>query len=220
MPDLLDFARGPALTVAMTIFVIGVVWRLVTLLAMPHVQIASPARAGTPPAFLAATGEFFRRMKMNRNYASRTAFAVFNGWTFHVGLLIIVIGLAGHIAFIERLFGLSWPNMPSNFIFLVSVVTLAALVAALAHRLTNPVLRMISTADDYFTWLVTAAPVVTGLAATMHLGARYELLLALHILSICVFLIWFPFGKLMHAFLVFVTRSETGIQTARRGVKM
>ena len=220
MADLLDLARGPLLTASMTIFLIGVVWRLVTLLMLPHVQIPSPARPGAPAPVLAATGEFFRRMMVNKNYASRTVFAVVNGWAFHIGLLIIVVGLAAHIAFIKQLFGISWPNLPSNFVFLVSVITLASLLAALVHRLTSPVLRLISTAGDYFAWLVTAAPVVTGLMATMHLGMRYETLLAIHILSICVFLVWFPFGKLMHAFLVFVTRSETGMQTARRGVKM
>ena len=220
MTDLLDFARGPALQAAMVIFVAGVFWRLATLFFLPHVFIKSPAREGAPPAFIGATSEFFRRMMISKEYLSRTAFSVFNGWAFHLGLAIIVFGLAGHIMFFKRLFGVSWPSLPSNLVFLIAVATLASLVAALIHRLTSPVLKLISTADDYITWLVTAAPVVTGLAATMHLGARYELLLAVHILSICVLLIWFPFGKLMHAFLVFITRGEAGVQLAERGVKL
>ena len=220
MTDLLDFARGPALTFSITVFVLGVVWRLVTLLALPHTQIAMPGRKGASMPIVAATGEFFRRMKANRNYATRTVFAVVNGWTFHIGLLIVVVGLAAHIAFLRQMFVFGWPSLPSNLVFLIGVLTLASLVAALVHRMSSPVLRLISTAGDYIAWLVTAAPVVTGLMATMHLGARYETLLALHILSVCAMLIWFPFGKLMHAFLVFITRSETGIQLAERGIKL
>ena len=53
--------------------------------------------------------------------------------------------------------------------------------------------------------------------AVSHLWAPYETLLAIHILSVALFLIWFPFGKLMHAFLVFLTRSETGVFYSRRG---
>jgi nitrate reductase gamma subunit len=79
------------------------------------------------------------------------------------------------------------------------------------------VLRLISTANDYFSWFVTALPVVSGLMAVSHLWAPYETLLAVHLLSVALLLIWFPFGKLMHAFLVFVTRSETAIHYSRRG---
>lgn len=220
MHDLLAFARGPALQVSMTIFVFGVVWRLVTLLFLPRTGIASIPRLGAPPAFLAASREYFRRMLPNKTYISRSMFAFINGWVFHIGLAMIVLGLGAHIMVFKRLFGLSWPNLPSNFVFLIAVVTLASLVGALVHRLTWPVLKLISTFDDYFTWFVTTLPVITGLAATMHLGARYESLLSVHILSVCLFLIWFPFGKLMHSFLAFFTRGEMGEQLGRRGVKL
>ena len=60
---------------------------------------------------------------------------------------------------------------------------------------------------------------VTGVAAASHLGARYETLLAIHILSVALLLIWLPFGKLMHFFLVFVTRSQTGAHLSHRGAQ-
>ena len=73
----------------------------------------------------------------------------------------------------------------------------------LFRRVTNPVMRMLSNFDDYFSWFITMLVLVTGLAATAHVGAPYETLLGLHILSVDVLLIWFPFGKLMHAFYIF-----------------
>jgi len=220
MIDLLDFARGPALQVSIGIFVLGVTWRLIRLALMPKAVIPSAPREHSVPLFMGGIHEIFRKMLPNKTFAKRTMFSFINGWVFHLGLLIVVLGLGAHIMFIKHLTGLSWPNLPSNLVFLVAVITLMSLVAALVHRLTSPVLRLISTADDYFTWFVTTLPIVTGLAATMHLGARYELLLAAHILSICLFLIWFPFGKLMHSFLVFATRGKTGMEMARRGVKL
>ena len=219
MGDWVDFARGPALQFSIAVFVAGVLWRLVRLAMMPDVRILSVPR-NSAPGFMDAVSGFFSMMLPHRQYTSRTLLSVITGWVFHVGLLIIVVGLAPHILFIKGLTGLSWPNLPSNLVFLVSVVTLVALVGALVHRLTSPVLRLISTTDDYVTWAVTTLPVVTGIAATMHLGPRYETLLTLHILSICLFLIWFPFGKLMHAFIVFISRGTTGRELARRGVKL
>ncbi len=105
-------------------------------------------------------------------------------------------------------------------IYAVSIVTMVSLIAALVMRFANPAQKIISTFDDWFSWFVTFLPVLTGVIATSHLGARYETLLALHILSVALLLIWLPFGKLMHFFLVFVTRSQTGAHLSHRGAQL
>ena len=61
---------------------------------------------------------------------------------------------------------------------------------------------------------------ITGLAATAHVGGRYETVLALHILTVELLLIWLPFGKLMHMFLVFVSRGTTGAAFTRKGASL
>lgn len=218
--SLLDFARGPALQVAMAIFVLGVTWRLASLLALPWARDRSEKRAGAPSAASAAVSGFLRHMWVPKGFGQSSMFAVINGYIFHIGLAIIVFGFAQHILFIKGLIGLSWPGLPTSVISIAGVVTLASLVAALVRRVTNPVMKLISTANDYFTWAITILPVLTGLLAVSHLGAAYETLLAIHMLTVAALLIWFPFGKLMHAFLVFVTRSETAISYSRRGVKI
>jgi nitrate reductase gamma subunit len=216
---LLDFARGPALEVAIAIFAFGVLWRLASLL-LPWASDKSMARAGTPPAVLGAARGFVRHLWPAKPFVRTFLFATLNGYVLHLGLAIVVFGLAQHILFLHGLLGIWWPNLPSSLISVVSVVTLASLVAAVVRRLTNPVLRLISTFDDYLSWFVTFLPVATGLIAVSHLWAPYETLLAIHMLSVALLLIWFPFGKLMHAFLVFLTRSETGILYSRRGVEI
>ncbi len=214
---LLDFARGPAMEIALAVFVLGVSWRLLSLLLLPWANDKSVPRRGVPSTLVAATRGFARHLWPPKPFVRASLFATTNSYVFHIGLAIIVFGMAQHILFLQGLFGVSWPNLPSGVIAVVAVVTLASLVAALVRRLTSPVLRLVSTFNDYFTWFVTALPVVTGLIAVSHLWAPYETLLALHMLSVALLLIWFPFGKLMHAFLVFLTRSETGIFYSRRG---
>jgi nitrate reductase gamma subunit len=218
--SLLDFARGPALEAAIAIFLFGVAWRLLALFLLPRARDMSVARKGAPSAISAAASGFLRHMWVPRNFGQTSMFAVVNGYIFHLGLAIVVFGFAQHILFIKGLFGISWPGLPTSVISIAGIVTLASLVAALVRRVTNPVMKLISTANDYFSWLITFLPVATGLLAVSHLGARYETLLAIHLLSVSALLIWFPFGKLMHAFLVFVTRSETAISYSRRGVRI
>lgn len=218
--ELLDFARGPALSVAFAVFALGTVWRLVGVLLLPRVRDLSPAREGAPPAALGALRTIVRRMWPRREFIQRTLFVALNSYVFHLGLAIVVFGLSAHILFIKDLTGLSWPSLPSNFVYGVGVITMVALLAVLVRRLTHPVMRLLSNVGDYVSWLLTTLPVLTGLLATSHLGARYETLLAWHVLSIAAFLIWFPFGKLMHAFLFAFSRGATGARFSHRGVKV
>jgi nitrate reductase gamma subunit len=104
-------------------------------------------------------------------------------------------------------------------IYLVGVATVVSGVALLIRRLTNPVLKLISNFDDYFSWFITMLPLVTGLLIPVRALFRYEDLLAVHILSVAALLIWLPFGKLGHTFLVFITRGTTGMVFERRGAK-
>ena len=217
--DLLDFARGPALQFALGVFVLGIVWRVVSLILMPRTKDLSAPREGVSPSLFAAVREILRRFKPDKPFLKKTLPTQINGYIFHIGLAIVVFGFAPHIVFIRDLLGISWPNLPNNVIYAVGVITVASLVVALVRRSTDPVLRIISTSDDYLSWLLTFAPVITGLLANSHLLIRYETLLAIHILSVELFLIWLPFGKLMHWLLVFVTRGQIGAHLARRGAQ-
>jgi len=218
--ELLEFARGPALQFAITIFVFGIAFRVVSLFLMFRTRDASEGSPREKPVFVAAAREIIRRLWPQSAYTNRTMFALINGYVMHLGLALVVFTLLPHIIFFKDLTGLSWPSLPNNLIFAVAVITVASMVVGLVMRFANQAQRIISTFDDYFSWLVTFLPLITGLIATSHLGARYETLLALHLLSVALLLVWLPFGKLMHFFLVFVTRSQTGAHLSHRGAQL
>ncbi len=214
---LLEFARGPALEASLIIFVIGTIWRFLGVLLLPWRLIAAEPRKGASSPYVAALKGIVVKLWPYEPFQKAGVVQFVNGYIFHLGLAVVVFLGTPHILFIKGLTGLSWPGLPSNLIMMVGVITAASLLVALAHRLTSPVLRLISRADDYTSWLLTFLPVATGLVASAHLGLRYETLLTLHLLSICAFLIWFPFGKLMHAFLFVFSRGMTGIRLGQRG---
>lgn len=213
--ELLEFARGPMLMWSLIILVVGVAWRLLGILMLRRKPDYSEARSNA--TLWGGARTIFSRMWMRKEFQSRTAYGAALGYVFHIGLAIVVFLFVPHILFIKDLTGLSWGGLPSGVIYATGVVTLIALIAALVRRLTHPVLKLLSNFDDYFSWFVTTAPVVTGLLAVAHLGARYETLLGLHILSVELLFIWFPFGKLMHAILFAVSRGTTGALLERKG---
>lgn len=227
--DLLDFARGPGLVVAATVFVGGVLWRLMGVLRRPRMPDLSPAREGAPPRWLGAAQGILRGFWPHRNFGASAWLTSINGYVFHVGLALVAFGYAPHIAFIHRHTGLSWPALPDAVMYLAAGLTILSLLLALLHRLTNPVLKKISNADDRITWIVTFLPLLTGMAllseSSVQILARdgyviYRDPVAIHLLAMELLLIWFPFGKLMHAFYFFLSRGATGLRFSHRGVKL
>ena len=215
--DLLGFSRGPALKVALAVFCLGVVWRIVGFVLLRIRRDMNKPRA-SPLRYLGkgllAVGT---RSWPHREFIGRTGPGEALGYSYHIGLFVMVLLFTPHIVFVGGLLGFTWPGLPSSFITVVSVLTLTLFLAVLFRRVTHPVIRMLSNFDDYFSWFVTMLVIVTGLAATAHLGARYETLLGLHILSFDLLLIWFPFGKLMHAFYLVPSRAINGALLARKG---
>ena len=216
--DLLGFARGPALQWSLAILLFGIGWRFVGVLFLGWTRDLSEPRSTA--TLRGALRMMIMRSWPHKEFLPRTWFSELMGWTFHLGFFAVFLLFIPHIIFIEAVTGLSWPGLPNWTIFFLSVVTLFALVAVLVRRLIHPVLRLLSNFDDYTSWLLTTAPVVTGLMATAHLGARYETLLAIHILSVELLMVWFPFSKLMHAFFIWSCRGVTGAVFTRKGVSV
>lgn len=226
--DLLDIARGPALWVACAVFLLGTAWRLVGVLMRPRMPDLSPARAGAPSALAAASHAILRGMWPRPEFAQRTLAVTLNGYVFHIGLALVFFGYAPHIAFVQRVTGLTWPALPDAAMYLSASVTIVSLLLALALRFSDPVRRRISGFDDWITWAIVFLPVATGMAvlvepsatSLMRADALYRTPLALHLLTLELLLVWFPFGKLMHAFLFAFSRGATGVRFSHRGVRV
>ena len=215
--DLLDFARGPALQVAAYILVAGIIWRLVGIIMLKEKPEFSEPRK--PGGLMAALKVIYTRSFTAAPFKRATLYPKMLGYVLHIGFFVVIFLFVPHIVFFEGFLGFDWPGVPNNVIYLSGVATVVAGLALLVRRLTDPVLKLISNFDDYFSWFVTMLPIVTGLIMPVRMGVRYETLLAIHILSVAVLMIWLPFGKLGHSFLVFVTRGTTGMVFERRGAR-
>jgi len=215
--DLLEFAKGPALQVAAYILVAGTIWRLVGIILLKEKADYSEPRQSA--GLMAALKVIYTRSFSAKPFHRATMYPKMMAYVMHIGLFAVVFLFVPHIMFFEGFLGFDWPGLPNSVIFFLGVAAVVSGVALLVRRVTNPVLRLISNFDDYFSWLVTMLPFVTGLLIPVRMGVRYETLLAIHILSVVLLMIWLPFGKLGHTFLVFVTRGTTGMVFERRGAK-
>jgi nitrate reductase gamma subunit len=211
----LTWVRGTGLNIALVILVLGVIWRLVEIYGLGRKQDLSAPRH-TPGASGWAT--IFRRSVPPPGLLKASPVSYIGGYTFHVGLAVVVFLFAPHIALLTSIASVAWPALPSQVVDFVTVVTMAAMVAVLADRITKPPKRFLSTFGDWFTWTLTFLPVLTGWLAVHHLLLPYTLMLALHILSVELLLVFLPFTKLFHAFTVFGSRWFNGTVNGHKGV--
>jgi hypothetical protein len=220
--ELLEFARGPGLAISIAICVLGGAWRLYGIFRRPAKPDYSEPRSTA--VLGGALKAIVTRMWHHRTFRARTLVQTVNAYAYHIGLAIVVFGFLPHIGFVRRLTGLAWPAVPGWLFVLAAGAVFVGLTYALFHRLGSPVQRMLSNFDDWFSWVVTLLPMVTGMAVlSLPLAEAYPAApvdptpVAIHLLSLELLLVWLPFGKLSHAFLVFVSRGMTGAAVTRKG---
>ena len=214
---LLDFARGPALQWSLTIFVAGVMWRIIgSLFYMVRKDLSKPRHEGRTVDGLSVIAT---RSLPAHVFEKRIRFQHYTGYAWHIALFVAIVFFAPHIMFFKSVLSVGWPNLPNSVILICAAITLAILIALLIRRVTNPVMRLISNADDYISILIIIAALTTGIISFAHMGGRYETMLGLHILSVDAMFLWFPFGKLMHSALIWPSRFHAGSTYGRRGVK-
>ena len=215
--EFLNLVRGPGLQVATVIFVGGVIIRLFEILVLGRKANLAEAKGSQMANGLKTV--FSRSTPADRATFKRSAYTIVAGYLFHIGLFVTIFLFAPHILLFRDVFGFGWPSAPTQLVDAFAVISLLALMAVLVHRLTDPVLRFLSNFEDYLAWLLTVLPLLTGYLAFHRIGAPPTTLLALHILSVELLMVVFPFTKLMHTFTLFLARWYNGAISGYRGVE-
>ena len=213
--ELLTWARGTGLSLALAICAFGILLRLFEIFSLGRKADLSPPRDASPGS---GWRTIVSRSLPPPGLFKRSPVTYIGGYVFHIGFAITLFFFVPHIELVRGLSGLSWPGLPMQVVDIAAVAAILALFAVLASRLMNPVKRFLSGFQDYLAWLLTLLPLLTGYLAFHHVVADYTLMLALHVLSVELLLVALPFTKLFHTISVFVSRWYNGDIFGRKGV--
>ena len=214
--EFLSWVRGPGFQIAVIIFIAGVFIRIAEILLLGRKTNLAEAKGSEMSSGLRT---IITRSFPDKGTLQRSPFTVVAGYIFHIGLFVTIFFFAPHILMFKDVIGVSWPSLPTAVVDAVTVVSIIALLAILVHRMRNTVLRFLTTTEDYLVWLLTILPLITGYVAFHRMGMTAPTLLAIHILSVELLLVVFPFTKLMHTFTVLLSRWYGGAIAGYRGVK-
>ncbi len=214
--EFLGWVRGTGFQLATVIFIAGVIIRLVEI-----VMLGRKANLAEPGGSEMRSGlrTIISRMIPDKSTFQRSSFTIVSGYIFHIGLFICIFLFAPHILVFKDITGLSWPSLPTPVVDAVTVVTIISLGSIMLHRYQNCVLKFLTNTEDILVWIVTLLPLVTGYIAFHRIGSSAPGLIALHILSVEILLVVFPFTKLMHTFTIFLSRWYNGAISGFRGVE-
>jgi len=214
--EFLSWVRGPGFQIASIVLVAGIIVRIAEILLLGRA-----ANLAEPKGSEMSNGirTIFTRSIPDAGTLRKSSVTLTAGYIFHIGLFVTIFLFAPHILMFKDVIGFGWPSLPTQIVDALTVVSIIALLVVLVHRLTNKVLRFLNNFEDLLVWFVTIAPLVTGYIAFHRIGFTAPALIGIHILSVELLMVVFPFTKLMHAFTIFIARWYNGAISGFRGVE-
>jgi nitrate reductase gamma subunit len=208
-----EWIDGPLLYFSFSVFLFGVLWRIVAIFRDGiEPDLGLPRKGGGAGSIRAV----FSRFVPDRTVASRGRLQVIAGYMFHLGLFMLLFFAQPHVDFFaDRVTGYGWAVLPYWAFILSAEVAFAGLILLWLHRVLHPITRLLSSADDHIGTILVFLVMLTGCLA---LAQSFEPLRLLHLGLAELLLIYFPFSNLMHAFTFVFSRGYTGAAMARKGV--
>lgn len=207
-----QFIEGPLWYASAAIFVVGVVWHIVSVLRLGGRRELSTPRTGAAGGVISAN---LRHFFPSGTFLKRTTFHVVAGYLFHLALFALLLFGAPHVEFIKQhVLGFGWTSFPHGVFVLSAELAIAGWIMLYLRRLMDPVLRLISDADDHISSLLVFVVMLTGCMALIQGVTALRLI---HMLTFEALLVYFPFSRLMHTFMFLFSRGYTGAAYGRRG---
>lgn len=205
MDTWIQWLRGPVFWAALTFMVLG----LARHLGLTLYGIARAARRAGDKRFpwrriWVATLRWLFPAGQLRN---RLVFSA-TSLVFHVGVILVPVFLAGHIALWERALGVAWLALPNGAATALTLAVLITAPALVVQRLAAHDTRALSRVQDYLLPLLVALPFASGFLV-MHPEWNpftRDAVLLLHVLSADVLLFLVPVTKLTHIVLLPTTQ--------------
>ena len=207
-----DFVTGPLLWLTFTIFVVGLLVRLVVYIrGLDWKADRVTYRVNTSYGIKGAVRSIVSWLIPYKTFGWRTnPVMTVLFFVMHVGLLVTPVFLKAHNFMLYDAFGFSLPTIPDGVADLLTIGVITAVAFILLRRLALPEVRILTDWKDIVLLAITAAPFVTGFLAYHEVG-NYDFWIVAHILSGEIMLIAVPFTKLSHFLLFFLSRAQLGM---------
>ena len=205
MEQWIDFAKGPLFALTFLIMILGLT-RLVVI--QVYTLITGKGRRLRNAPWRKIIAEAFTWVVPVRHLIPGTKiFSIFS-FLFHIGVIVVPLFLADHIALWEKLFGVNLPAIGYGWADFLTLFTIASILILIGFRTFSGRLRSMSMRADYVLLLVVLAAFGSGFIAA-HPSVNpvaWDVMFLIHLLSAELLFVLIPFTKLAHIVLFFFDR--------------
>lgn len=207
MTDFYTFVAGPLAWVAWGIFILGSIYRLVSMYALAKAKDGSSLAYMSLPYGLRSIIMWLIPFK-SQGWQSDPLMTV-TTFAFHIGFLLVAIFLGAHVVVWDTAFGIQLPSLPTQFGDIISFLVIAGCIVFAYRRLALPHVKRVTRPKDWFALIIVALPFITGVLAYHQIGPVL-LMTTLHLLAGELLIALIPFTRLSHALFTLWTRAYMG----------
>lgn len=219
MTQLNSFLSGIGFTIALAVFCIGLLvrlilyfkgldWRLDRVAYKPHMNAGMKGGLNSIFRWLIPFGTHGWRAQ---------PFASLGFFLLHFGAVLVPLFLIAHTEILRNAIGLRLPQLPGMLADILTVAAIVGLLCLVLRRLALPQVRILTDWHDWLILILVIVPFVSGFVARMEMG-NYSFWLTVHLIFGNLFLVLAPFTKLSHIALFFGSRWQLGADFAiKRG---
>jgi len=204
------FIRGPLLWVAFVIFIGGIIFRTLQFFRLTQKKpplTYSPIKNHEERYGKSST--LGRKMQLlvelKNSFFGQNPVVALVTLFFHILLFIIPIFLLAHNLLWYESWGIKLLSFSESTGNILTIIFLTLALFLLLRRLVVAEIRALTGKADYFVWVITVAPFLTGLICYQQ-WFNYQISLMIHILCGEFMLIAITFTKLGHMIFFFLAR--------------
>ncbi len=199
MDTWLDLARGPLFAATFLVMVLGLGRHLV----LQSVQLVRRRRLLCGVCWRQVVGDAVTWALPLRHLVRGAVVLTVVSFLFHVGVVLVPLLLADHVAMWERLLGVDLPALPAGVADGLTLLAIACALLLLGLRTGARRARALSHARDYLVLAIVLLPMVSGYLAAHPAWSPlpWRVMMLVHLLSGELLFVVVPFSKLAHVVL-------------------
>ena len=193
----IDFAKGPLFAFTFLVMLLGLGRHVVVQV---YELVTGKGRRLRNAAWKTILRDALSWVIPVKHLVKGTIFFSIISFLFHIGVIIVPLLLADHIALWEGFLGFNLPQIGAAFADYLTLFTIACLLILLGFRLISGRHRSMSQGMDYTLLVAIFLPFVTGFMAAhpSYNPFPWHAVMLVHLLSAELLFILIPFTKLAH----------------------
>ncbi len=204
--DVYELVRGPFVWIALSVFVLGSLYRVVFILAAGRKdKILYPSSSVKHGLRSILHG----MLPFGSTYMRKQPVFTIITFLFHFCVIIIPVFLLAHTVLWYESWKIIWWSLPDILADIMAIVVILSCIYFFVRRLVKPEVKKVTRTSDFLFLIIILLPFLTGFLA-YHQWGPYRPILIMHILSSEILLVTIPFSRLSHMLFFVFSRAYMG----------